>query len=61
MAWDNDRLASIVRTQIALGNALRKSQQLEAKSELLRGKMPNIISDSPRMSSASIRRLNKAP
>jgi Response regulator containing CheY-like receiver, AAA-type ATPase, and DNA-binding domains len=47
--WDNDRLASIVRTQIALGNALRKSQQLEAKSELLRGKMPNIISDSPRM------------
>ena len=47
--WDNDRLASIVRTQIALGNALRKSQQLEAKNELLRGKMPNIISDSPRM------------
>jgi DNA-binding NtrC family response regulator len=47
--WDNDRLASIVRTQIALGNALRKSQQLEAKSELLRGKMPNIISESPRM------------
>ena len=30
--WDNDRLASIVRTQIALGNALRKSQQLEAKN-----------------------------
>jgi DNA-binding NtrC family response regulator len=47
--WDNDRLASIVRTQIALGNALRKSQQLEAKNELLRGKMPNIISDSARM------------
>ena len=47
--WDNDRLASIVRTQIALGNALRKSQQLEAKNELLRGKMPNIISESPRM------------
>ena len=47
--WDNDRLLAIVRTQIALGNALRKSQQLEAKNELLRGKMPNIISDSPRM------------
>ena len=47
--WDNDRLLAIVRTQIALGSALRKSQQLEAKNELLRGKMPDIISDSPRM------------
>src|ERR1700710_1498792 len=47
--WDNDRLLAIVRTQIALGSALRKSQQAEAKNELLRGKMPAIISDSPRM------------
>ena len=47
--WDNDRLLAIVRTQIALGSALRKSQQLEAKNELLRGKMPDIISGSPRM------------
>src|SRR5947208_14241691 len=47
--WDNERLLAIVRTQIALGNALRKSQQLEAKNELLRGKMPEIISNSPRM------------
>ena len=47
--WDNDRLLAIVRTQIALGSAIRKSQQLEAKNELLRGKMPNIISESPRM------------
>ena len=47
--WDNDRLLAIVRTQIALGSALRKSKQLEAKNELLRGKMPNIISGSPRM------------
>jgi len=47
--WDNDRLLAIVRTQIALGSALRKSKQLEAKNELLRGKMPNIISASPRM------------
>lgn len=47
--WDNDRLLAIVRTQIALGSALRKSRQLEAKNELLRGKMPNIISESPRM------------
>jgi DNA-binding NtrC family response regulator len=47
--WDNERLLAIVRTQIALGSALRKSQQLEAKNELLRGKMPRIVSDSPRM------------
>ena len=47
--WDNERLITIVRTQIALGSALRKSQQLEAKNELLRGKMPQIVSDSPRM------------
>jgi DNA-binding NtrC family response regulator len=47
--WDNDRLLTIVRTQIALGSAIRKSKQLEAKNELLRGKMPNIISESPRM------------
>ncbi|HEX3818401.1 MAG TPA: sigma-54 dependent transcriptional regulator, partial [Chthoniobacterales bacterium] len=47
--WDNDRLLAIVRTQIALGSALRKSRQAEAKNELLRGKMPNIISESPRM------------
>ena len=47
--WDNDRLLAIVRTQIALGSALRKSQQLEAKNELLRGKMPDIISNSPQM------------
>src|SRR4249920_290831 len=47
--WDNDRLLAIVRTQIALGSAIRKSKQLEAKNELLRGKMPNIISESARM------------
>ncbi len=47
--WDNDRLLAIVRTQIALGSALRKSQQAEAKNELLRGKMPDIVSASPRM------------
>jgi DNA-binding NtrC family response regulator len=47
--WDNDRLLTVVRTQIALGSALRKTQQLEAKNELLRGKMPDIVSDSPRM------------
>ncbi|MGI8890336.1 MAG: sigma-54-dependent transcriptional regulator [Chthoniobacterales bacterium] len=47
--WDNERVLSIVRTQIALGSALRRSQQLEAKNELLAGQMPDIISNSPRM------------
>ncbi len=47
--WDNERLLTIVRTQIALGSALRKSQRAEAKNELLRGAMPNIIAQSPRM------------
>src|SRR6266480_7482775 len=28
--WDNDRLLSVVRTQIELAGALRKSQKLEA-------------------------------
>ncbi len=47
--WDNERVLTIVRTQIALGSALRKSQRAEAKNELLRGAMPNIIAQSPRM------------
>ena len=47
--WDNERLITVVRTQIALGSALRKSQQAEAKNQLLSGKMPSIISDSPQM------------
>ena len=29
--WDNDRLLTIVRTQIALGSALRKSQQARSQ------------------------------
>lgn len=47
--WENERLLAVVRTQIALGSALRKSQRAEAKNELLRGKVPQIISESPRM------------
>ena len=47
--WDNDRLLSIVRTQIELAGALRKSQKLEAKNQLLSGAAPNLIAESPRM------------
>ncbi len=34
--WDNERLLTILRTQIELGNALRKGQRLEAENKLLR-------------------------
>ena len=47
--WDNDRLLSVVRTQIELAGALRKSQKLEAKNQLLSGAAPNLIAESPRM------------
>src|SRR5881227_1489331 len=47
--WDNERLLSIVRTQIELAGALRKGRRLEAANQLLRGNAPNIIAESPRM------------
>src|SRR5947207_344750 len=47
--WDNERLLSIVRTQIELAGALRKGRKLEAANQLLRGGAPNLIAESPRM------------
>jgi DNA-binding NtrC family response regulator len=47
--WDNERLLTIVRTQIELGGALRKGRRLEAANQLLRGNAPKIIAESPRM------------
>jgi DNA-binding NtrC family response regulator len=48
--WDNARLLSILRTQIELGQALRKGQRLEAENRLLRGDgLPTMIADSPAM------------
>src|SRR5207248_967925 len=47
--WDNERLLSIVRTQIELAGALRKGRKLEAANQLLRGGAPNIIAESPAM------------
>jgi FixJ family two-component response regulator len=38
--WDNERLLSIVRTQIELAGALRKGRRLEAANQLLRGGAP---------------------
>jgi len=34
--WENERLISILRTQIELGQALKKGQRLEAENQLLR-------------------------
>ncbi|MEY2531913.1 MAG: hypothetical protein QOI96_1998, partial [Verrucomicrobiota bacterium] len=47
--WDNDRLLTIVRTQIELAGALRKGRRLEAANQLLRGGAPNLIADAPAM------------
>src|SRR5438093_1535324 len=47
--WDNERLLSIVRTQIELGSALRKGQKLEAANKLLVGNVPNLIAEAPSM------------
>ena len=49
--WDNERLLTIVRTQIELATALRRSRKLEAENQFLRGSMPNIIAESPAMRS----------
>ncbi len=47
--WDNERLLTIVRTQIELGSALRKGRKLEAANKLLGGNIPNLIADAPSM------------
>src|ERR1700720_569348 len=47
--WDNDRLLTIVRTQIELASALRKGRKLEAANKLLGGNVPNLIAEAPSM------------
>src|SRR5207253_9949180 len=49
--WENARLLSVVRTQIELGQAIRKGQLLEAENELLRNgdARPVLIAKSPAM------------
>ncbi|MFN2541733.1 MAG: sigma-54-dependent transcriptional regulator [Chthoniobacterales bacterium] len=47
--WDNERLLTIMRTQIELANALRKGRKLEAANRLLGGNLPNLIADAPAM------------
>ena len=48
--WENERLQSIVRTQVELSKALRRSQRLEAENRLLRIEgAPTLIAEAPSM------------
>jgi DNA-binding NtrC family response regulator len=48
--WDNARLVSILATQVELGKALRRTQQLETENKLLRrDHLPQMIAESPKM------------
>ncbi len=48
--WENDRLLTIVRTQVDLGRALKRGQRLEAENRLLRDQPgPAMIAESPAM------------
>lgn len=48
--WENERLSSIVRTQLELSEAIRRGQRLEAENQLLRGdNLPTMIAQSAAM------------
>jgi DNA-binding NtrC family response regulator len=48
--WDNERLLTILRTQIELGRALRRATRLEAQTRITQGDGgPVLIADSPAM------------
>src|SRR4051794_9409745 len=47
--WDNQRLLTIVKTQIELASALRRERKLEAENAILRGSMPDLIAQAPAM------------
>ncbi len=48
--WDNDRLLTIIRNQVELGQALRKGQRLEAENRMLRDEgSPKLIAESTAM------------
>jgi DNA-binding NtrC family response regulator len=49
--WENARLLSVVRTQIALGRALREGKRLAAENEALRdgNRPPTLVAASPSM------------
>src|SRR5437667_3763919 len=48
--WDNRRLLATLRTQVELGRALRRVQQLERENRALRREgLPELIAESPAM------------
>jgi len=48
--WENERLASIIRTQLELSQAIRRGQRLEAENQLLRGdNLPTMITQDSKM------------
>ena len=48
--WENDRLLTIVRTQVDLSNAIRRGLRLEAENRLLRTEgVPQLIAEAPAM------------
>ncbi|HZT73109.1 MAG TPA: sigma-54 dependent transcriptional regulator [Terriglobales bacterium] len=48
--WENQRLLSILRTQVELGRAMRRQQRLEAENQLLRAAgRPTLIAESRAM------------
>ncbi len=48
--WENERLSSIVRTQLELSRALRRSHRLELENRILQGdNLPTLITRSPAM------------
>ncbi|HMF79424.1 MAG TPA: sigma-54 dependent transcriptional regulator [Bryobacteraceae bacterium] len=48
--WENERLSSIVRTQLELSAAIRRGHRLEAENQLLRGdNLPPMITESANM------------
>jgi len=49
--WENERLLSVVRTQVELARALREQRRLEAENRALRaeGAVPELVAHSPAM------------
>jgi DNA-binding NtrC family response regulator len=47
--WDNDRLLTVLRTQVALGQALNRTRLLEAENRSLTGGGVELIAESPAM------------
>jgi DNA-binding NtrC family response regulator len=47
--WDNARLLTVLGTQVALGQALKRARVLEAENRRLRGDVGELIAESPVM------------